>query len=326
MHVVEELVEGIPWYAKYALIIGGALMSAFASTFPESVQTLGRDLGVGLALLGCVAVAWHWDNVWREKHGKPRLKLEPSYLIILGLVIAVIGGAWQLYRNTQPAELSAGEIAKITAPFQAQIDALKRQQSVALLFDHPPPEPPPPQPQPSVRRVYLRVDAEALTAALRQMHDVLNESIRDSTTMQGFFLGFENRRRNPMPGRQPPSIKDEIADIQEHLKQVQDFHMKVVTDLSAITRQVSSSYRDDLNPFIEASNPTATLTEPMAQYRIYLQLMEKLNDTDAASERWILQEYNKKIAEGIRQQYIARTTDMTQVDAKIREIQESQQR
>jgi len=38
----------------------------------------------------------------------------------------------------------------------------------------------------SPKRMYLRVDAEALTGALRQMHDILSNSVRDSTSMGGF--------------------------------------------------------------------------------------------------------------------------------------------
>jgi hypothetical protein len=53
-------------------------------------------------------------------------KVEPSHVIVAGLVIAAAGVAWQLSRG-KPS-LSGAEIAKITAPFQSQIDALKAKQ------------------------------------------------------------------------------------------------------------------------------------------------------------------------------------------------------
>lgn len=106
LHAIEKLIVEIPWYAKYALLVGGALMSAFAGTFPLSIQTWGRDIGIACASLGFLAVAWHWINLWREHLRKPRLKVEPLHLIVMGLggvlVFAAVafGGAIWLWRST----------------------------------------------------------------------------------------------------------------------------------------------------------------------------------------------------------------------------------
>jgi hypothetical protein len=282
---------------------------------------------VGGAVFFLVAPAYHHGRKWHEKRLQSgKRSLEPWHLIASGLagiivfaVVAAAGVIWQFNRETA---LSPQDISKIVAPFQAQIDALKRQQSTSLLFDHPPPDPP--QPIPPSRNRYLRVDAEALVPALRQMHDVLNESVRDSTTLESFFRFYNDRVRNRFPWQQPISVKEEAANIQDQLNKVLDFHAKVGSDLIEIVQKLGSSYQNDLFPFVQAAGPTATLTEPLVQYRRYLSLIEKLSDSDAPSAREIIREYNAKIVEGIRDQYKARASDMAQVDAKIREIQDSQ--
>jgi hypothetical protein len=54
--------------------------------------------------------------------------------------------------------------------------------------------------------------------------------------------------------------------------------------------------------------------------------MTKLSDRDASEARGVISDYNRRIADGINKQYAARVVVMNEVNAKIREIQESQQR
>jgi hypothetical protein len=122
MFDLEEAVEKIPLWVKWLLLVGGALMSAFASRLPDSIQALGLEIGVISAFLGCIGLTYHFANEWRERRGKPRIKLEPSHLIILGLVLAVVGTGWLLY-GTRAASITstttnvtAGPVSQQTPP------------------------------------------------------------------------------------------------------------------------------------------------------------------------------------------------------------------
>ena len=68
-------------------------MSAFSGLFAMWLQAAGLYAGILLALLGVVAAIWHWVNTWREYRGKPRLKVEASHLIGLGLIGIIVFAA-----------------------------------------------------------------------------------------------------------------------------------------------------------------------------------------------------------------------------------------
>jgi hypothetical protein len=100
---MQRWAENHPWWIKWAYVAGAGLMSAFASTIlPQNWQWLGFFVGVSLVGVACLGSAWHGLNVFRESRGQPGLKLQPSYLIIAGLFIAVVGMGWELYNGSQP--------------------------------------------------------------------------------------------------------------------------------------------------------------------------------------------------------------------------------
>jgi hypothetical protein len=101
-----QWIEDIPWWVKYLFLFGGGLMGAFSSNFPPLLQVAGLWTGIISATSGAIAVAWHWTNVWRAKHGKSKLKMDPSYVIILGLLIAAGGVIWQQLRTPQTGDLT----------------------------------------------------------------------------------------------------------------------------------------------------------------------------------------------------------------------------
>jgi hypothetical protein len=131
MFDIEDFIEGIPWWVKYLLFVGGALMSAFASKLPESIQVLGLNLGIALSGLGCVGIVWHFANEWRDRHHKPRFKLEPFHLIALGLVVALAGVGWQIYRNYQTPVVVAASAAPTSAEPQSPSAKPQRKYSSA---------------------------------------------------------------------------------------------------------------------------------------------------------------------------------------------------
>jgi hypothetical protein len=87
--------SNLPWWVKLPGILAGSLVSAFSNRLPEVLQTFGLFAGLAFALLFAVAWGWHIGDTLRTKRGKPKLKLEPIHVIILGLMIALGGVTWQ---------------------------------------------------------------------------------------------------------------------------------------------------------------------------------------------------------------------------------------
>src|SRR5258708_7323600 len=87
---------------------GTGLMSAFLpAVLGLGWQELGVGIGVALIAVACVGAAWHGFNDFRQKRGKPRLKLEPNYLVIFGLAVALICVAWQFFGGATGGSRSA---------------------------------------------------------------------------------------------------------------------------------------------------------------------------------------------------------------------------
>jgi hypothetical protein len=99
-HWIPRWVEGLPWWIKWGLMGGAGILSAFLpGVVAPSWQVLGASVGAALFGVACFGATWQGVNDLREHRGQPRLKLEPNYLIIFGLAVAIIGFAWQSYRN-----------------------------------------------------------------------------------------------------------------------------------------------------------------------------------------------------------------------------------
>lgn len=91
-----EFFKSLPWYVTAPSgVLGAALNQYAAKILPTWAGSAGELLGGSLALWVALAFVWHAINAWREHNKRPRLQLEPSYIIILGLVIALVGVVWQ---------------------------------------------------------------------------------------------------------------------------------------------------------------------------------------------------------------------------------------
>jgi hypothetical protein len=87
-------IESLPWWTKWLFMGGVGLMSAFASTImPVYWQAFGFCVGIALCLIACVGTAVHLVNTRRQEQGKPKFKVEPTHLIITGLIVTTIGVA-----------------------------------------------------------------------------------------------------------------------------------------------------------------------------------------------------------------------------------------
>jgi hypothetical protein len=127
------------------------LLRRISSAVPDQCTQSIDDYGTVIAIffvLACVLLLL-WDfrkhvlisvTFWGAVKGL-WARVEPSYIIILGLLIAAVGVSWQIYRgNPQtgsqvvtvtatkvPAapEPSQEQITKITAPFKTEIEGLR---------------------------------------------------------------------------------------------------------------------------------------------------------------------------------------------------------
>lgn len=62
------MLANIPGFIRYPLLVGGSLLSAFASRLPETWQDIGLCAGIILAGFGLFATLWHW-----LRSGRPEL-------------------------------------------------------------------------------------------------------------------------------------------------------------------------------------------------------------------------------------------------------------
>ncbi|HWX83012.1 MAG TPA: hypothetical protein VNZ48_05360 [Xanthobacteraceae bacterium] len=161
-HWIPQWAANLPWWVKWAFMAGVGALSAFLpGVVAPNLQVIGASIGAALILVSIAGATGHTVNEHRAKQGKPRLKLEPSHLILLGLVIAAIGASWQMYRGpVQHAPLTQAEKDEITKPFRDEVKSLKDQlaQKPAVAVPGPvsastAPEPtavvpPPPKPRP----------------------------------------------------------------------------------------------------------------------------------------------------------------------------------
>jgi hypothetical protein len=98
--------------SKTKAAIAVSVLSTLGQTALQLSDYHNLSLAAGLLLAMLVPAAyaaWHGTNVWREAHNRSALRLDPLYVIILGLLITAGGVAWQQVWWTAPARsVSAG--------------------------------------------------------------------------------------------------------------------------------------------------------------------------------------------------------------------------
>jgi hypothetical protein len=156
------------------------LLRRFSSSVPDqcipSVDTYGTAIAIFFVLVCVLILLWDFRKhvlisvkFWGAVKGL-WAKVEPSHIIILGLVIAAVGLGWQLYQGKQPAPtLSQVEIDRITAPFQRQINELKVQ--VGRPFFNSSPS------NPLTQKAYNERDIRELLDSLDEASDLIEKHI-----------------------------------------------------------------------------------------------------------------------------------------------------
>src|SRR5260370_32145907 len=93
-----DFFKNLPWWIKVPAGLVGAAMNQYSNKLPDWAGPYGEIAGAALALWVVLAFLWHGVNAWRQHKQKPRLKLEPSHVIILGLAIALCAVIWHSRR------------------------------------------------------------------------------------------------------------------------------------------------------------------------------------------------------------------------------------
>jgi len=120
MQVVIDFFKNLPWYIMYPGKALTALAGGYVSQHPEIFPSWAVLLGAAVSLWVVVAFLWHAVSTWREHKGKPRLRLEPSHIIILGLAIALAGVVWQM-RSPQSGKPSLPDSTSTRDPLSKNV-------------------------------------------------------------------------------------------------------------------------------------------------------------------------------------------------------------
>jgi preprotein translocase subunit Sec61beta len=111
-----DFFKNLPWWIMYPgkglLAICGGYVSQNPQIFPSWAVLLGAVVALWIVL----AFVWHAINAWREHNQKPRLRLDPSHVIILGLAIAAIGVVWQMRATSKPLDAAHAKGGLETKP------------------------------------------------------------------------------------------------------------------------------------------------------------------------------------------------------------------
>lgn len=278
-HWLPHWVEQLPWWVKWAFMGGlGALSAFLPGVLAPNWQQIGVGVGTALIAVACLGAAWHGINDFREGHGKPRLKLEPNYLIIFGLAIALIGVAWQSYRGAAIAS-STGEIAKITKPFQDQIDTLKKQQANTLLVDRPSIQPVKPP------KNYFPAEKIELGNLLSQMSEHLNK--------EGLEVANRSIRFGKIMNTSKDSLSSGLQQLQDTMALGQIFRKQIWDDIVDKNPRFDAELKEIVGP-VEITGPD-NATTPFGKLTIAHNLFDRdlgilIDRYDSLSEKdipWI---------------------------------------
>ena len=130
---IPRLFSELPWPARWALIIGGTLVSALAGRLPDAWQDIGLYCGLAALIYGALASIWHWINAWRRNRGAQEFALGGTHLVIFLLAAILSGGGIYLWAS----KIKAVAIANLQAEINAKdvtIDELKGQNQLMMYW------------------------------------------------------------------------------------------------------------------------------------------------------------------------------------------------
>jgi hypothetical protein len=115
MSGLEKLFEGKPWPIKVFFSLGGYLMSAFSSKFPDGLQSAGLYSGIAVAALGSVSLVWSYFL-----KGSLRAKMNGAFGLVSACYVAGIvwlsiiasGDRLTLFAKSDSGAFSVGAVRK----------------------------------------------------------------------------------------------------------------------------------------------------------------------------------------------------------------------
>ena len=243
---------------------------------------------ITVVLCGWWAISWH-----RRERAAKKLGMASWYFIAPCLVVAALAiaaGAYGIGLRSGPVQVSNQPASEVQA-------------------------------SPITKHTYLRVDAEALTKALRQMHDALGESVRDSTSLQSPFSPLWS------PGQvtDPKSFKFPTTAWIDAVTRVRAFFSQLQDQMQAIARANSSYRKEYLDRFVEVAYPPQDFMDTLTQYLSFLNLLSTVDAANRGDAIVVLRGYHLKIFRDIKTQYDNRALALKQIDAQIIEIGKSTQ-
>lgn len=177
-HWIPQWVAALPWWVKWAFMAGIGFMSAFLPTvLGLSWQMVGVVIGGALTAVAFLGAVTHTVNKRREKRGQRRLKLEPSHLIILGLVIALAGAIWQ-WHKTPPSDPQTVALQSEIAKLKQQLSGPKTPITKLAQMEE--------ASAPAQAPFYTRADTERLLDAMYEISGLLQKAIPIRDAMQHF--------------------------------------------------------------------------------------------------------------------------------------------
>jgi hypothetical protein len=168
----------------------------------------------------------------------------------------------------------------------------------------------PKQPQPTPK--YLRPDAEYLTSALRQIQNVLTESVRDSTTLPSWFDGLGNAGVGNL-------TLPLVLQTRQKLQELDVFYRKTDMDVSAILTR-DRSYLGELSQYTGSIMLSADYLDLMSEF-------QNLVSSEANKQGQIdphysndIRGYARKIGNQYRERWRRRVEDIKKIEAKLADI------
>jgi hypothetical protein len=169
----------------------------------------------------------------------------------------------------------------------------------------------PPKQAPPARK-YLRPDAEYLTVALREIQNVLTESVRDSTTLPGWFDGLGNASVGNL-------TLPVVQQIRQKLQELDMFYRQTDMDVSAILTR-DRSYLSELSQYTGSITLHADYLDFMSEFQNLVSSETNKQGQIDSNYSNVIRGYARKVANQYRERWRRRVEDIKKIEAKLADI------
>jgi hypothetical protein len=160
---------------------------------------------------------------------------------------------------------------------------------------------------------YLRPDAEYLTIALRDIRNILTESVRDSSSIPEGF-----RRLAESSGVTVPLVEQ----LKQRLDELDAFYRDTDQKISAVLTR-DRSYMQDLEPYAQSYVLNQDYLDLMSNFRMFVNGLLEHKDSINQSSLVPIRDYSNRVVQQYRSRYKDRVDEIERIDGKLREIRGS---